>query len=1350
MHRASPLRKSQGASRVTAAPAPSGATIVKDIFRTTTTPKPGRTTPFAPNLPAEATKTPASVRKFAPKGAGAGMAGTASQELFKQRIPSPDPALSGAEISKAVPEKLAARKATVYADQYLSHKCPPEFDDDQRRQFFCILDLRRLKFAANEIFAKKDWKLNIINFAKEYEKSRGLIMLRYGLYEFKNVKPSEEVMKRWRKAHGLPEPEPKPEKPAASTANSGSKPFFGASPSKRKADDDGPVRDNTLQSSMFNQNKRRNIDQEATDDVPKFAPTPIKSKRKADEADDDENFRNKLQKATPSAARSRLEGIINNVQSGASTPAGSPLKRPVFGASASAAAEPATTPLFGVANTGDVPKSAFATKSNPYGPPSNGVVDPSKLNSTLFQAGQALNGSKDSVLGSHKFGSGLAPKASNIFGYLSESSANNSGAENGNDDETDSESGDSQPETRSQDVAPSYEPSAAASTGTATPPIAGAGGSSLFGLNKPPPMTSNPFASSFTKSAESQAEKPADSAAKSGLFGRVSFGSNGQPLRETSVEQTPRVPSPAKEAAVGNGETITPAKAPGDFTFNPATTPITFGKDGGSLFSKPTGSTIDVIEEDKNIEKAPATSSSSLFANAPSEPEIANDIPKPLFGVKTSEQPSQALFRIKPSEPSPQPLFGAKPSEAPSQPLFGAKPSKSSSQPLFGARPAEQPAQPLFGAKLADQTDNASQSASQPLFGRTKETSEDNKPETAGAANNASSIFGTQQPASSTTFSFGSTTAPKPLFGEAVKPTETETPGATEEPKNLFGSQSAFGAPATTNGGSTAQKEPASTGFGSQPLFGGQSTNTSVDVANTLPNFGGFQSAAEPPKPASNLFGNNSTSASSNMFGGNNSSAAANPFGTPSTNPFGSSSTTTSIKRSAEDDAQPAKKAMFGRVESNEQAASQPASTSFTFGASQPAAPNNQPEKKSMLAHVTSDAAGLNSPVPGRKILTPKRLRGAGASRQASPSPAPSFEGSGLFGSQAPNANASGNTFANSNASFAFGQQHDASTADNNASSSFTFGQSNTQSNGTAPGGSSFTFGGNPSAPAGGSFTFGAGGNAASNPFGGASGPSTQSFGGQSGTPTPAGSFNFQFGGQGPSTPAPAEQSQSLFGNQANGTPAPTFSFTGATPQPTPQQSSTNLFAPQASAPSIFSGLQAGGNAPGVNSPFPAASSVNTTPANGTPEPQAQPVDGDTEAPQEQISLTQGGPGEEDEEVILEVRARAMNYVAVKPGEDSPSSKSPWQIKGIGPLRLLKHKRTGSVRILLRVEPSGNIGMNKALLPGVDYKADGKTVKVMTSTDDGSGLETWVLQVKKPESAVELANTMEKWKSSNK
>jgi len=174
-------------------------------------------------------------------------------------------------------------------------------------------------------------------------------------------------------------------------------------------------------------------------------------------------------------------------------------------------------------------------------------------------------------------------------------------------------------------------------------------------------------------------------------------------------------------------------------------------------------------------------------------------------------------------------------------------------------------------------------------------------------------------------------------------------------------------------------------------------------------------------------------------------------------------------------------------------------------------------------------------------------------------------------------------------------------------------------------------------------------------------------------------------------------------------------------------------------------------------------SSLATTPATGTPEPGAaqeqanqdgQEADGE-EGPQEQLSLTVGGPGEEDESIMHEVRAKALKLVT-KDGSESEESpnkdnKSPWKTMGVGPLRLLKHKTTGTVRLLLRAEPRGHVALNKAVLPNFNYKPEpgGKYVRLTTAGDSGSGLETWMLQVKTKEAAQALADALEAHKSAN-
>ena len=163
-----------------------------------------------------------------------------------------------------------------------------------------------------------------------------------------------------------------------------------------------------------------------------------------------------------------------------------------------------------------------------------------------------------------------------------------------------------------------------------------------------------------------------------------------------------------------------------------------------------------------------------------------------------------------------------------------------------------------------------------------------------------------------------------------------------------------------------------------------------------------------------------------------------------------------------------------------------------------------------------------------------------------------------------------------------------------------------------------------------------------------------------------------------------------------------------------------------------------------------------TTPARGTPEPSTQ-ADGakngnDEEEGEKHEQINLADAAEEDEEVLHEVRAKVLKFVPADKQEDDdkPKTKSPWSTQGVGSLRLLKHKETGVVRLLLRAEPRGHVALNRALLPDFDYKADEKYVKLTTSNEKGDGLETWMLQVKTKDLAKTLAENLEKNKEANK
>jgi hypothetical protein len=1166
------------------------------------------------------------------------------------RIPSPPRDLTGERLAKEIP-KDTNRVGSVYADEFLAHYCPPDFDDLQRRQFFCVLDLRRLKYAADEIFAKKDWKINILNFAKEYEKSRSLIMLRYGLYEFKTVKASEAVKKQWQKEHGIPSSDDENEADQSRKATS-TQSILGRG--KRKAEEELAPKNTALTASSSNLNKRRVTEPEPVAEAK--TPSMNKSKRKADDVGEPEEIQpSKLHKsaASPAQKPSATKSIFERIANGTSNES--------FSSSASLKPKPAASPMFG-------------------------ATQPTNNRSILDEPSPA--------------------PSSNIFGHLSDASkgSGNDDADGESEDETASDADGEAEESEAQDASQSEEPSVVASGGPATPQF-GAGG--LF-AKKP-----------VAEAPSNTSSETGDSTKGRSLFDRMTYGNDGQPVRVLNGEVTPQPSSPEKEK---------PASPPVDRSATPTNktwntdTPIKFAPTSSqpsALFgAAPKSSSLFAPKETQ----APAPSTAPAITLEPPTPakeaEPSKDSEKPgapsteapkpastpqLFGAGASPfasgatTPAFAGFGSKPSGAAS--IFAqAKPTEektsttpapAPSTPLFGAKPTTTESDAakpasgglLFGAKPAATesektaPASTLFGAKPATSDSESSKPPSSPLFGA--------KP--ADAPKAQSSLFGAK-PAES------NTEAPKPasifqsnnLFGNKTKADEAKP--ATSQANTLFGTSAK---PAET---------PAAPAVGFS--FGGAaapSTSTPSSTAPSKPLFG------TTPSQSGGLFShlNDQKPATSSE-----SKPSSSLFGTPA-----ASGATTPV-----------------------------------FGA----APATQSEPAKEQGSIFANPFGGSTPAPAEG--------GFKFGQSQSTAPAPSF------GSQQQN-----NT------------QSTAPIFGGSATSSFTFA---TGGGGGGDQSSSFNnpFATNGSSSAPPSFNFG--GNTGPDANASQSTATPFSFGGGAGAPAPSISFG---AGSGASTPN--TQSGNIFGGNANGGSfGSNFAFSGSQSQP----SGGNIFAPQPAAGGNIFG--AGGLAPvtgtstgtsksssanapnlyqcidhvSLDSPFTfgGASSLATTPATGTPEPgveqengQGTQADGD-DAPQEQISLTDGGPGEEDESVVHEVRAKAVKFVAAGKESDGESSggtpdkkadsKSPWKSHGVGPLRLLKHKNTGAVRMLLRVEPRGHIALNKTVLPDFNYKADNKYVKIITSNDKGSGLETWMLQVKTKDLAASLAEALETHKAANK
>ncbi|KAJ6440511.1 nucleoporin nsp1 [Purpureocillium lavendulum] len=876
----------------------SSIAAARNIFRSSTFSDSPPATLFSPKLPQStmkrvfapgATPEPSRVyRESTVKATPRGMASKATdKELFPMRISSPPPELTGEALTQKVPKDWNA-KGSIYADQFLAHLCPANFDDEQRRQFFCVLDLRRLKYAANEIFSKKDWKLNVINFAKEFEKSRSIILLRYGLYEFQNVKPSKEVLKKWRREHGLPEPEEEEVEPTPSKLAS----------KKRKADNDLSKQSDVAEESTA-KGKRRAIVRDEEEEPVAVTPAPSKGKRKASVSEEQPA---KLQKATPSSAKSLFEKIAN---------------------------KPATP--------APAPESVANAKPNP------------------FTANKpASNNLARSVFTNLKPPAQAASSGGNIFGYLSDaSSAKNSGVEA--DAESESETGSDEGE--SPEAGQSDEPSVAASGVGETGSQAG---SNLFGKKAAPTSgfamgassdagtrESTPGRSLFERiskdsdgqplRADERAEpasapvdqtwnpsttpiKFAPATQKTSLFSGTSapasssiFAPKGTATSNMFGASKQDTPS-TKESSVGlsadeggkdGGESdkeneSQPAKKA---MFEPkAPTPGAQPNFGSSLFQqKPT--TGDASKEAEAPKQAPGLFSATPKADSQAQTPVTGN----LFG--TLNKPAEANAAASATQSTT--LFGAKPadSEKPAEPAEAPK-----STPLFGGQSAASPfggsgaAGSLFGAKPATTPGSGPGSGastpSAPLFGSASATfggisTAPAKTDSAPAA---------PAPAAQPTFAFGSSaekpaagasdTAPKPLFGGTKSP-----PAATSANGMFDGSPMKQDEPSPAKksftGGSNTGSSTPTFNFGvGQPTSSAPSANafgaTSAPAANTASGpvnlFGGAGSASNAASGNFNFaFGATSSGTSfNNPFAGNSNTGAGTPGGTSFT--FGAAS----------------------------------------------------------------------------------------------------------------------------------------------------------------------------------------------------------------------------------------------------------------------------------------------------------------------------------------------------------------------------------------------------------------------------------------------------------------------------
>lgn len=788
----------------------------RNIFRSSTIESPPAANAFSPALPnstmkkmfAPAPGTPGSSRAARESIAQATPRGVAAKakdkDLFPMRISSPPPELTGAALAQKVPKDWNP-KASIYADQFLGHLCPPDFDEDQRRQFFCILDLRRLKYAADEIFLSKGWKLNVMNFAKEFEKTRGIIMLRYGLYEFHNVKPSKEILKRWRREHGLPDPEDEDEQAEATPSKSvGGK-------KKRKADDD------SSSTPAVSRSKRQ-----ATGDVvkapePAAAPTPSttlgKNKRKASVSED--VAESQPAKKPTSGARSMFEAAANKA---AATPSSAtPAKTSTIGGKS------ANNNLFRSVLTAKAEAAQASTGgSNPFAY----LSDNSSAKNSGGEADVESESDSDSEEAPANEPADEPPaKRPAVTSTVETGTSSDAGTRESTPGRSlfdrVTKDGEGQPVRAATPVetpapAPAPAPPKDQTWNMGTTPLKFAPStsttqpSSLFGASKPA-SASSVFAPKST--------------APSNIFG-------------ASQQDTPAEKEPSPEKTTENAD-----------------------QDGGES-DKENDSQVSKKPALEN--KAPSTQSpfgASLFApkstEAPKEQAPNKPGASSLFGSSTAA-PSATAATNAPS------LFGsANKTSNPLQSttLFGAKPVEVTKEPEKSAAP--EPAKPLFGTNGAQA---ANKDAPSSLFGaKAAPTTATNLFGNASSSTPAKSLFGNAPaPASGATAPAASATAAAPSlfsFGGAGAGSKPLNGSAEPSSKPLFGAPKSptTTAPSMFDGSPMKQddKSPA------KPLFSLGNNNTSTSGSGGF-SFGGTSQ----PAPTSNLFGNASKPAESSTSNG--------------------------------------------------------------------------------------------------------------------------------------------------------------------------------------------------------------------------------------------------------------------------------------------------------------------------------------------------------------------------------------------------------------------------------------------------------------------------------------------------
>lgn len=136
----------------------------------------------------------------------------------------------------------------------------------------------------------------------------------------------------------------------------------------------------------------------------------------------------------------------------------------------------------------------------------------------------------------------------------------------------------------------------------------------------------------------------------------------------------------------------------------------------------------------------------------------------------------------------------------------------------------------------------------------------------------------------------------------------------------------------------------------------------------------------------------------------------------------------------------------------------------------------------------------------------------------------------------------------------------------------------------------------------------------------------------------------------------------------------------------------------------------------------------------------------DDQANDPQSDYMASRPGEENEDVIFEVRTKVLEYQsAANLSATGSSEEAGWKSRALGPLRVLRNSQTNRTRIVMRSEPGANVIVNSPLI-------DDNTYEVTPSGKEGASLKTgvfmdgklknWVFKIKTKKIAHELVECL--------